>query len=282
MANALGELTLKNMLAMGHYPVNPIQLDPVAERILHDAKQNFQKHAPFDDIGAELSERLSGAAVQAMAINLLHPGKPTRCPQYEVFQLSTNSATILNFNNDGLADAFCSKHVVLNMHGTSIDPQQRNALGWNQWIESLQMYPSIKALHIPGLLLPQPEPQRIIESLPFRIASRHIVQAKRVALIGYSFGAMDDAVSYRMLTKTVACTRAPIVIVGPDVNELVARLREDVQSANVKGLSAYWNVLAESIIVTATRRFHKSCSLQRRCSRCIAYAYCAIQDADKH
>jgi hypothetical protein len=63
-------------------------------------------------------------------------------------------------------------------------------------------------------------------------------------LIGYSFGGMDDHVAYRLLTQAVAHTRVPVIVVGPEVDDLVMRLRDDVNGATVLGLAAYWNVLA--------------------------------------
>ena len=281
MAAKLGELVLEQVLALGHYPTTPVPLDLVASRIVGQAKQQLRFVDPRNDdwvLRAELAERVSPGAVQAAAVGLLHPAKPDRCPQYEVFQLSTDPATFMNFNNDGLATAFCTKHIVLNAHGTSLDPPLRQALGWEQVINGLQMFPTLPAPTVPRLLLPQLEPKGIIDTAPYIDARRLIVHAKRIALIGYSFGGMDDQVAYRLLTRTVARTRVPIIVVGPDVGDLVMRLREDVLGAPVIGLVARWYELAEAILASSMRRFHKSCDTSRLCSRCVAYVYEAILD----
>jgi hypothetical protein len=281
MAAKLGELVLEQTLALGHYPTTPVPLDLVAERIVGQAKLRLRRVDHRNDdwiLRAELAERISPGAVQAAAVGLLHPGKPDRCPQYEVFQLSTYPATLINFNNDGLADAFCTKHVVLTVHGTSLNPQRRQALDWDRLVDSLQMFSALRAPIVPGLLLPQLEPQGIVETTPYVDARRRIMRAKRIALIGYSFGGMDDQVAYRLLTWTVARTRVPIIVVGPDVGDLVMRLREDAPGAPVIGLVARWYALAEAIIASSLRRFHKSCDTGRLCSRCVAYVYEAILD----
>lgn len=281
MADQLGVLALEQGLALGCFPVDRVILDPVAEHIVGRAKQKLKLFPPWDDglaLRAELSERISGSAVQAAAIGLLHSGTPTQCPQYDVLQCAARPATILNFNNDGLASTFCTKHVVLNMHGTSLDPHQRQVLGWSRYIDNLQMFPELQAPIIPGLLLPQPEPYDIIYSTPYLAARSLLSRAKRIALIGYSFGSMDDRVAYRLLIKTVERTRAPIVVVGPDVKNLVMRLREDVNGVLIVGLEMLWNVLTEALITASTRRFHKSCNVDRWCSRCIAYDYERILD----
>lgn len=281
MADKLGELVLQQMLALGHYPTTPVPLDLVAERIVGKPKQRLRQVDPLRDdllLRAELAERISPSAVKAAAIGLLHRGKPDRCPQYEVFQLSTYPATFINFNNDGLADAFCTRHVVLNMHGTSLDPELRQAVGWNRMVVGLQTFPELYVPTVPGLLLPQPEPCDIANTAPYVGASRRIAHAKRIALIGYSFGGMDDQEAYRLLTRTVVRTRVPVIVVGPDVGDLVTRLREDTLGASVIGLVARWYALAEAIIASSMRRFHKSCDTSRLCSRCVAYLYEAILD----
>lgn len=281
MADPLGVLAIKQVLALGCFPVDRLILDPVAESIVGRAKQGLKLCSPWNDylvIRAELSERISGSAVQAAAIGLLHSGTPAKCPQYEVLQCMARPATILNFNNDGLASTFCAKHVVLNMHGTSLNPQQRQVLGWSRYIDNLQMFPELQAPIIPGLLLPQSEPYDIIYSTPYLAARSFLSRAKRIALIGYSFGGMDDRVAYRLLIKTVERTRAPIVVVVPDVKNLVMRLREDVNGVMIVGLEMLWNVLTEAIITSSTRRLHKSCDMDRLCSRCIAYDYERILD----
>lgn len=284
MAVRLGELVLKQTLALGHYSTTPVPLDPVAMRIVEQAKQQLRRASPRDGdwlMRAELAERISPSAIRASAVAMLHPGKPDHCAQYEVFQLSAYPATFMNFNNDGLADAFCTKHVVLNMHGTSLNPQLRQALGWEQWVDTLQMFTELSAPNVSGLLLPQVEPDGIINTAPYVEARQRILNAKRIALIGYSFGGMDDRVAYQLLTRAVAYTQAPIIVIGPDVRDLVMRLREDVPGVRVEGLVARWYELAEAVMATSMRRFHKSCDTGRLCGRCVTYAYEAIVDESR-
>lgn len=282
MAAQLGEHALQQVLALGHYDAIRVPLDPVAERIVAHAKQRLRRAAGANgdqQLLVELTDHLSGSAIQTAAIGLLRPDPPERCPQYEVFRGMWHPATFLNFNNDGLADAFCEdRHLVLNMHGISVAPESRRALNWDSLVDSRQWFHRIPAPTVPGLLLPQAEPEVIITTAPYRAARIRVMQAKRIALIGYSFGGMDDLVAYRMLTQTVARTHAPVIAVGPDVTALTLQLQDDIKFGRVEELTAYWWALAEAIIATSMRRFHKSCDLRRRCARCVGYAYEGILD----
>lgn len=132
MVGRLGELVLERALAASSFPVEPVQLDSIASRIVGEAKRELLRRLDsFDDVmrlRTELSERISPSAVHAIAIELLRPHTPSRCLQYEVFQLAKYSATILNFNTDAMANVLGAKHLVINVHGTSLSPKLRDDL----------------------------------------------------------------------------------------------------------------------------------------------------------
>jgi hypothetical protein len=283
MAAQLGSIVLREALALGHYPTERVQLDPVAERIVGSARAAYARGAWDVDarLRLDLMHRIAAGAVKALAISHLNRGVPEGpCPQYEVFQRAAHSGTILNFNNDGLASALCTRHLVLNAHGSSLSPAVRGALGWETLADQLQMFPSLDAPSIPGLLLPQREPATIRGTAPFQAAFHKIRMARHVAVIGYSFGELDDHVAFDMLTATRLHAEAAVAVVGPNVAQLTAVIAETMKSNRVYGLTAYWRPLAMAVIAVEHQPYawHKSCN-QWRCPRCIDYAYNALLDA---
>ncbi len=277
----LSELVLNQAIKIGFYPVEQIPLDPdsPSARIVKSAKQKLQLIDPFNDalaIRAEFAERLSGGAIETITIKKLHPPHPTHCLQYEIFDLLRSSITILNYNNDGLAENFIRRHLVLSMHGTSLSPERRSQLDWDSLPWLLQQSQHSHAPKIPGLLLPQVEPPEIVETLNFQLASKILLNAKYIIIIGYSFGDKDDIKTYEMLKQTVCRTKAPVIFLGPGLEEAVDRLCWEINSRNVAGLPYKWNILAEAIVRTLTLRFHKSCDSRQLCARCVTQAYNAL------
>lgn len=284
MANQLGRLAIEQLLKVGHFPVERITHSHVAERIIGNDKKLLMRFDPSNDFAAmksELVQRLSNSAIEAATVALLRPTISGHCPQYEVFQQIRNPATFLNFNNDGLATKYCTNHLVIDVHGTSLDEPQRDALNWNNLISHLQMFPTARRLIIPRLLLPQMEPLSIAETPDYQLAWRRINQAKNIVLIGYSFGGMDDQVAYQLLVSGANKTKAPVTVIGPDVRELVDKIEHETPYVSVFGLNAYWDALAKSILASHSLRLYKTCTHERFCQRCIRYAYQAILNSDK-
>lgn len=143
----------------------------------------------------------------------------------------------------------------------------------------MQEFPALPSPSVRGLLLPQVEPPSIGETAPYRRARWTIQAAKRIALIGYSFGAMDDLVAYSLLKEKLMQSETTTIVVMPDPYELAMRLKDDVRSSRVYGLAAYWDLLAPAIMIAADRRLHKSCDLTRHCSRCVAHTYYNLLDS---
>lgn len=199
--------------------------------------------------------------------------------QYQVFSIAKYRLSLINFNNDGLADRYCSQHVVVNVHGTSLSVDDRARFDWEGVINTLQEFDALRGIEIPGLLLPQREPIGIALTPAYLVAQRLLRAARRLVLVGYSFGDMDDIVAYGLVTSTIRLRRTVTVVAKPDATDLALRIAEDSGSSTVSGLSVYWDKLASAIIASLAQPRQKSCDHRRLCSRCVAYYYDAFLNA---
>src|SRR5262245_47429630 len=101
----LGTRVLHRALALGHFPAAPVAPTLVSETIIGPAKRLLRRAEAFNGgFRSEIAEHLSPAAIEALAIEDLNPGTLAYCPQYSVFRLARHTATLMNFNLDGLAD----------------------------------------------------------------------------------------------------------------------------------------------------------------------------------
>ncbi len=274
-AAQLGAHVRKRLLATGTFPANPIPRDAISDRILGAVRTSF---GPSDDASAieeELVARyLSPAAVRAAAVEVLRPEASSYAPpQYQVFGLSKHRLSLINFNNDGLADRYCSQHAVINVHGTSLSVEDRALVDWDGMIDVLQNFHELRGIEIPGLLLPQREPEEIAMTSEYVAAQRLLEGARRLVLVGYSFGDMDDRVAYDLVIRTISSRRVATVVVKPDATDLALQISEDSGSSTVASLSAYWDKLASAIIASLGQPRHKTCDHRHLCSRCVTYLY---------
>lgn len=76
----------------------------------------------------------------------------------------------------------------------SLSADDRSDLDWDSLIDTLQDFPELQGVEIPGLLLPQREPEEIVSTKEYCIAQKFLQTARRVILVGYSFGDMDDEI----------------------------------------------------------------------------------------
>ena len=280
LAAQLGSHVRKRLLSVGSFPAIPIARDPIADRILAPVRASIDRFGDSSEIQDELVARhLSPAAVHAATVAALHPPPPLAAPpQYAVFALSRYRVSLVNFNNDGLADRYCSEHSVINVHGTSLSAHRRAALEWESLIDTTQEFPGLPPLSIPGLLLPQTEPLEIAETPQYRAAQIALQTARRLILVGYSFGEMDDGVAYAMITSAIRTRRIDTVVAKPDALDLAVRMAEESGTRTVAYLSAYWDKLSNAIIASVVQPRRKSCDHTRLCARCVAYLYEAFLD----
>jgi hypothetical protein len=278
MSAEMGPVVKQRILQAGVFPTDPIPRDAISERILGRIRAD---HAA-EDLGIQeelVARRFSSAAVAAAAVALLRPEVPMNPPvQYQVFSLSKHRLSLINFNNDGLADRYCSQHLVVNVHGTSLSATTRARLNWEQTIDYLQEFPELRGPKIPTLLLPQREPSEIRLTAEYSVMQRHISAAERLIVIGYSFGDMDDHVAYDLVTSTIRASRIPTVIAKPMPTDLIVRISEDAASKTVFGLSAFWDKLASATMASISRPQYKTCNHALLCRRCVAYLYEAFLD----
>jgi|ERR1017187_5882321 hypothetical protein len=280
LAAQLGAHVRKRLLAIGSFPANPIPRDVVSNQILGPFQKSFARNADASTIEDELVVgHLSPAAVRAAAVVVLRPEPPLYAPpQYHVFGLSKYRLALVNFNNDGLANQYCSQHAIINVHGTSLSAEDRALVEWERHIDVLQNVSELRGVEIPGLLFPQPEPKEIAITPEYRVAEGFLQAARRLILVGYSFGDMDDGVAYDLVTSTIRSRRIPTVVAKPDAVDLALRISEDSRSSTVVGLSVYWDKLASAIIASIGRPRHKTCYHGRLCSKCVGYLYNAFLD----
>ncbi len=205
LAAQLGSRVKKDLLAIGSFPASPIPRDVISDRVLGSARTRIDPNDHASAVQEEIIARhLSPAAVHAATVALLRPEAPIYAPpQYQVFGLSRYSHSLINYNNDGLADRYCSQHTVINIHGTSLSSDDRTRFGWDSLVGKLQTFPELRGIEIPGLLLPQREPVEIAITNKYRIVRRLLRTARRVILVGYSFGDMDDWVAYDAITSAI-------------------------------------------------------------------------------
>lgn len=276
----LGAQTRKRLLATGSFPASPIPQDAISERILGPYHASFDQSDSTLAIQEEIIARhISSAAVHAVIVALLRPDVLSCAPpQYQVFSLSRYRHYVLNFNNDGLADQYCGKDIVVNLHGTSLSAEERSFLEWDSLIDELQNFPGLRGIGMRGLLLPQREPADIAMSEEYRIAGKLLLVARRLILVGYSFGEMDDWIAYRMITSAIRARHLPTVVAKPEANDLALRITHDSASSTVVALSVFWDTLTTAIIGSLAKPRYKSCRHARLCSRCIDYLYNAFLD----
>ncbi len=283
LAAQLGSHVRRRLLSIGSFPASPIARDAIADRILGPVREHFDRSDDSFAIEEEIVARhLSPAAVQAATVALLRPPVPLDAPsQYAVFNLSRYRLSLINFNTDGLADHFCGAHAVINVHGTSLSAEQRASLAWERLTDTFQEFPELRPIAIPGLLLPQTEPQKIAMTSSYRAARKSLQFARRLILVGYSFGDMDDTIAYAMITSVVRVRRMETVVAKPDALDLAARIARDGKTDSVVPLSVYWVKLSAAIIAAVGRPRYKSCDHARLCRRCVSYLYHAFVDGGK-
>jgi hypothetical protein len=280
LASELGLHIRKRLLSIGSFPATPIVRDEISERILTSTYAKNDRSYEYIDTEEELVARhLSPGAIYAAAMHFLRPQAPLITPpQYLVFSLSQHRIPLINFNNDGLANQYCSNHHIINVHGTSLSANQRAALNWDSYINQMQDFPGIKPPAITGLLLPQKEPLEIAKTPNYHAAKAALQVANRIIIVGYSFGEMDDGVTYTMITSAIRARCIHTVIVKPSAVDLAARMIEDSGTKSIAPLSVYWDKLSSAIITSIAHPQRKACDHARLCQRCVAYLYEAFLD----
>lgn len=280
LAAQLGAHVRKRLLSIG-FPAIPIQRDAISERILGPVQTCFNLNDDATAIQEEIvASHLSPAAVRAATVAVLRPNAPLYAPsQYQVFNLSKYQLSLVNFNNDGFANQYCSsRHVVINVHGTSLSVEDRALVDWERHIDALQHFPNLRGIEIPGLFLPQREPEEIAQTPEYLAMQRLLRGACRLVLVGYSFGDMDDEVAYRLITSAITSRRIETIVVKPDATDLACRISEACKSSKVASLSVYWDKLSSAIIASIGQPRYKTCDHRRLCSKCVNYLYNAFLD----
>jgi hypothetical protein len=276
----LQRLVRRRLLAIGVFPAETVTQDEVGKRVLGGRREYFSNAEDALALEEELvANHLSPAAVRAATVALLRPEPPSFVPpQYGVFSLARHTLMIINYNNDGLAAKYCGHHIVVNVHGSSLTKQDRERLAWEKWIDTFQKFPGLSGIDVPGLLLPQREPETLKQSLQYRAVKKCLSAANRLVLIGYSFGQMDDHIAYESIIDSLKHAPIPTLLIQPEPRDLQERLAEESKSPSIFVLPAYWDSLSEAIMFSTTNERRRTCNHRKLCAECVAYYYEAFLD----
>jgi len=235
--------------SIGAYPISPAPYSALFERVVghisedeNDLRTILLNHMPLGTLDF-LSQRALWTLIQEAVP-----------PQYAVFSVLGSPSTILNFNLDGLARAYCRhRHFILEVHG-SIDRPWFEHVDYRELLEATVMY-DVAIPHLTPKLLPSPEPVGITEALKYDIARRLFPLAPAVVIVGYSFGrrhdTFDDARSFEWLINLLQAHPRAIFVVSPTPDEVVQALRDRLSSYNVFGLSLRWEVFSATVMAAS-------------------------------
>lgn len=271
ITHQLSELILESFVAGGIFQTTPIPRDIVTSRVVRDPE------CWRDPLRWEFVQRLPPAYVIAKLPELLSASHTVANPNYEVFKLAKPS-TIFNFNVDGLASRICKGHLVLETHGRTPGLEALKRVGWSTYASAILEFPELPPPFVPGLILPGPEPASVLERKAYLSAARSLTTADYVAVIGYSFGSMDDAHTYAFLTSGIPKRHRAILVVSPDPGEVAFRVAESLKSNRVFPLSVYWEPLARAILGPGECRKSHPVPPGAFCARCVSHRYEAILD----
>lgn len=253
LTNQQGAKIVKRHRDFGTYSASEVEIDTIAKRLLGDA------YFSNDDMAQEIINRIPSGAIKAISYQLMTASNNLSSPeQYSVLNIAKYRSVIFNFNVDGLASRFCSKHLVINAHG-SLDPNVLHSKEWDELIEYYLLY-SEGEPRISNVLLPEKEPMGITNNSSYKLASKIYPYTNIVILIGYSFGMngseLDDWESYLYFIELFNKYNKPIVIISPYGAERIAyMLSEDLKRTNIHIISAYWNYLASAILESRKMKF---------------------------
>lgn len=169
----------------------------------------------------------------------------TKSSNYDIF-VHFAPSTILNFNLDGLAEAWCAqKHEVLAIHGTISE-------GFGS-PTAAQLIPLSYELPLhfdpDGTVLCVPESEdKLLNQRLARGLNRAFQHLSFVAIIGYTFGwngrDLDDIVSFRYFCEKVRSFNGPIFVLDPYPEMLAYLLSDNLKSNKVIPVPTYWNALS--------------------------------------
>ncbi len=244
----------------------------VSSRIIRDPE--YWK----DPMRWELLQRLPPNYVIGKLPELLAARGAIPSCNYEVFALAAAPSTIFNMNVDSLASRYHRVHRVLEPHGRSHLPEVFEQIGWGAYTKAILDFPDLPPPTIPGLVLPGPEPAEVLGRAEYRIAATLLPNSRYVSIIGYSFGAMDDAHTYAFLKARIPQAHCAVVVVSLDPYEMMCRLSEELQSANIHAIQASWQYLSRAILMPGNCRKHHRAPGGPFCVPCVWYQYETLVD----
>lgn len=247
----------RNYLEAGIFPVSRTPRTALHDRVVG---KPVREAADWNEM---LLQNIPVGALELFVQRELYlPIEDIAPPQYAIFDAVGTPATIFNFNLDGLASLFCSaKHVVLEPHGRGDWFWFKDESNYEYWREATTAFDVRLPVIIPKLL-PSPEPNEIVSSLPYQVARRLFRLAPAVLIVGYSFanwnGRRDDSASWNFLIRLLKRYPKTAFVISPFPEELTATLQEKLSSSNVVGVSIFWETFAT--VLLAGRRSNSEVS----------------------
>lgn len=183
--------------------------------------------------------------------SLWRPSNGVVPPQYALFDVVGASATLCNFNLDGLASSHCNhRHYVLEMHGR-IDSLRFEHMNYDDLLEATVVY-GINLPHLTPKLMPQVEPDNITLQPAYAQARALFHYSRAVIVLGYSFGqrsdGFDDKYSFEYVVSLLKFNPRPVFVVSPTPHDLAELLRDKLSWRYVFGIALRWELFSGAIL----------------------------------
>lgn len=250
------------------FPVDVTDHAPLTERIIERASGGDIRREP-DFLWCWKIQRLPNYYARLFMKHELAKPRFRQRPidNYRVFRFFYPSL-ILNYNLDGLAGDVCSGlHRVVDAHGTIQRGYGAPEIG--ELVMEAREY-DLQVVTQDDVLMCIPE-----SDIDLRLAGRLLEAAqfspRFIAIIGYSFGqspkgTYDDSISLDFFREAFRGFSENVYVISPDPYDLREMLADRIESKNVLGVPARWNILAHAFM-EALRDPNRSKSLNYVCDK---------------
>lgn len=236
----------KTYAETGIYPVSKQEGSELFKRVIGeiDNKRN--------DIKEFILSLMPGPSLDLLVQKALYlPFQKAKPSQYAIFDLIPSPAILFNFNLDGLASIYCSnRHIIETPHG-SIDFEIVGSPNFYDWLEFTSEFESYIA-YLRYKLLPGPEPKDITRRFSYSNAKNFFPNAKRVIIIGYSFGMykgkFDDIESFDFFIELLKNYPKEIILLDKNPYELTERINEKLKNSLAIPIPVRWEILTQCIL----------------------------------
>jgi hypothetical protein len=170
---------------------------------------------------------------------------------YRIFRRFPSPIAIYNMNVDGIALRIKAPGlVVLNLHGAVA-----NDINWASK-ENSELGDELVELGVElpvsnGIWYPEREPPSITSTTPYKQAKSYLRRAKRLFVLGYSFGAhdsnIDDFETFSFFCEMIRDYHIPVVVLNLRPEMLVDSIGYASGTKSIVGIVIDWNIFARSV-----------------------------------